>query len=80
MLDRRRPGGPIDTLDARELEVLARIAEGHANRAIAAQLHVSEHTLERHVSRIFAKLQLPRGVDGHRRVLAVLTYLRAQEG
>jgi DNA-binding NarL/FixJ family response regulator len=79
MLERRRPGGPIDTLTERERDVLARMAEGRSNRAIAAQLELSEHMLERDLTRIFEKLALPVDAEGHRRVLAVLTYLRSQE-
>jgi DNA-binding NarL/FixJ family response regulator len=79
VLDRRRPGGPIDALTVKEHDVLVRVAEGHSNRAIAADLELTEHTLERHLSSIFAKLALPAGGDRHRRVLAVLKYLRAQE-
>ena len=79
MLERRRPGGPIDALAPAELQVLVRLAEGQSNRAIAAGLTLSEHTLERHLSSIFAKLGLPAGPEGNRRVLAVLTYVRAQE-
>jgi DNA-binding NarL/FixJ family response regulator len=78
MLDRRRPGGPIDTLTDRERDVLAGMAEGRSNRAIGADLGLSEHTLERDLTRIFDKLELPVDSEGHRRVLAVLTYLRAQ--
>ena len=78
MLDRRRPGGPVDTLTDRERDVLARMAEGRSNRAIAADLGLSEHTLERDLTRIFDKLALPVDGEGHRRVLAVLTYLRAE--
>ena len=47
MLERRRPGGPIDTLTPRERDVLARVAEGQSNRAIAGGLELSEHTVER---------------------------------
>jgi DNA-binding NarL/FixJ family response regulator len=79
MLERRRPGGPIDALTPRERDVLAAMAQGMANRAIAAALGVSENTIERRLPRIFERLELPAGGDGHRRVLAVLSYLRAQE-
>ncbi len=79
ILERRRPGGPVDNLAERERAVLARMAEGHANRTIAAELELSDATLERVQARIFEKLELPSDVEGHRRVLAVLTYLRAQE-
>jgi DNA-binding CsgD family transcriptional regulator len=71
------PGGPIDTLTARERDVLARMAEGQSNRAIAARLDMTEHPLERDLTRILEKLALPVDAEGHRRVLAVLTYLRA---
>jgi DNA-binding NarL/FixJ family response regulator len=77
MLDRRRPEGPLDRLSPREREVLGRMAEGQSNQAIAESLGLSERVVERHVSSIFAKLELPSGAAGHRRVLAVLTYLRA---
>jgi DNA-binding NarL/FixJ family response regulator len=77
MLERRRPGGPIDTLTARERDVLARMAEGQSNRAIATDIEISGHTLERVLGNIFEKLALPVDGEGHRRVLAVLTYLRA---
>jgi DNA-binding NarL/FixJ family response regulator len=78
MLDRRRPGGAIDDLTAAERDVLARMAEGQSNRAIADGLDLSPHTLERHLTSVFAKLGLPPSADSHRRVLAVLTFLRAQ--
>jgi DNA-binding NarL/FixJ family response regulator len=77
MLDRRRPEGPLDRLSPREREVLGRMAEGQSNQAIAESLELSERVVERHVSSIFTKLDLPSGAAGHRRVLAVLTYLRA---
>jgi DNA-binding NarL/FixJ family response regulator len=79
MLERRRRGGPLDELSARELDVLAGMAEGRSNLAIAADLGISEHVLQRDVAAIFSKLELPVGAEGHRRVLAVLTYIRAQE-
>jgi DNA-binding NarL/FixJ family response regulator len=79
MLERRRAGGPLDTLSERELGVLARMAEGQDNRTIAAGLELSEHTLQRVLTRIFEKLGLGVDAEGHRRVLAVLEYLRAQE-
>jgi DNA-binding NarL/FixJ family response regulator len=78
MLDRRRPGGPLDKLNDRELDVLGRMAEGWSNRAIAAALDLSEHTLDREAGSIFAKLGLTATAEGHRRVLAVLAYLRTQ--
>ena len=80
MLERRRPGGPIDALTPRQRDVLARMAQGQSNRAIAADLEIGDHTLARELTSIFDKLELPADAEGHRRVLAVLTYLRAQEG
>jgi DNA-binding NarL/FixJ family response regulator len=76
MLGRARDEGPLDSLTAREREVLALMAEGRTNRAIAQQLFVSERSVERHVTAIFDKLDLPTGERDHRRVLAVLAYLR----
>jgi DNA-binding NarL/FixJ family response regulator len=76
MLGRSRDEGPLDSLTAREREVLAGMAEGRTNRAIAAELFVSERAVERHVTSIFNKLDLPTGEQDHRRVLAVLAYLR----
>ena len=80
MLDRRRRGGPLDELSERELDALAGMAEGRSNAAIATALGISESALQRDVASIFSKLGLPDDVEGHRRVLAVLTYIRAQEG
>ena len=79
MLERRRRGGPLDELSERELDVLAGMAEGRSNFAIATDLGISEHVLQRDIAGIFSKLDLPMGAEGHRRVLAVLTYIRAQE-
>jgi DNA-binding NarL/FixJ family response regulator len=79
MLDRRRRGGPLDELSARELDVLAGMAEGRSNAAIAADLGITEHAVQRHIGRLFDKLGLAVDAEGHRRVLAVLTYIRAQE-
>jgi DNA-binding NarL/FixJ family response regulator len=76
MLGRRREEGPLDSLTDRERDVLKAMAEGQTNRAIAAELFVSERAVERHVTAIFGKLGLGDGSDGgHRRVLAVLAYL-----
>jgi DNA-binding NarL/FixJ family response regulator len=74
-----RPGdtGPLDALTAREREVLALVAEGRSNGAIAQRLGMSQKTLEAHVRQILLKLDLPESHDDHRRVLAVLTYLRS---
>jgi DNA-binding NarL/FixJ family response regulator len=76
MLGRSRSATPLDQLSEREREVLARMAEGLSNRAIAESVGLTERAVERHVSAIFAKLALPTGAEGHRRVLAVLAYLR----
>jgi DNA-binding NarL/FixJ family response regulator len=71
----QRDDGPLDALTGREREVLGLMAEGRTNRAIAAELFVSERAVERHVTSIFTKLDLPVSSDDHRRVLAVLAYL-----
>ena len=72
-----RPRDPLAALSAREREVLALIAEGHSNAAIAARLLVTEAAVGKHVGNILAKLDLPPSDDTNRRVLAVLTYLGA---
>lgn len=76
LLQRRRMQAPLERLTTREREVLALMAEGHANRAIARHLRVSDAAIAKHVNNILAKLDLPPEPDGHRRVLAVLAYLR----
>jgi DNA-binding NarL/FixJ family response regulator len=76
LLGRRRRGNPLEALSPREREVLALMAEGRSNAAIAAELVVTDGAVEKHVSNIFAKLGLPATANDHRRVLAVLTYLR----
>jgi DNA-binding NarL/FixJ family response regulator len=75
MLRRRR--NPLEPLTPREREVLALVAEGRSNAAIAADLTVSDAAVAKHIRNILQKLQLPPTDDGHRRVLAVLTYLRS---
>jgi DNA-binding NarL/FixJ family response regulator len=67
----------LGQLSDREREVLALMAEGRSNQAIAERLVITERTVEKHVNGIFAKLQLPASPEDHRRVLAVLAYLRA---
>ena len=71
-----RPRDPLAALSAREREVLALLAEGHSNTAIAAKLYVAEAATGKHVGNILTKLDLPPSDDTNRRVLAVLTYLR----
>jgi DNA-binding NarL/FixJ family response regulator len=71
----RRPN-PLDALTTREREVLARMAEGRSNSAISEDLDLGVKTVETHISRVFSKLGLFDDTEGHRRVLAVLTYLR----
>jgi DNA-binding NarL/FixJ family response regulator len=77
LVRRPRDPDPLAELTERELEVLGLIAEGRSNRAIAARLVVTDKTIEAHVHSIFMKLDLEETPDDHRRVLAVLTYLRA---
>jgi len=76
LLRRRRPDDPLDSLTAREHEVLALVAEGLSNRAIGERLFVTERTVEAHVKQIFTKLGLGPDAGHHRRVLAVLAFLR----
>ena len=78
MVGRPREEGPLDTLTPREREVLVLMAEGRSNRGIAKQLVVMVPAVERHVTSIFGKLGLQQSPDDHRRVLAVLQYLREQ--
>jgi DNA-binding NarL/FixJ family response regulator len=77
LLGRRRRTDPLSRLTSREHEVLALMAEGHNNSAIAAHLVVTDGAVEKHISNVFAKLGLPDGDNHNRRVLAVLAYLRA---
>ena len=71
-----RDRNPLDELTERELEVLALIAEGHSNEGIAKRLFVSTKTVETHMRHILSKLDIGDTADYHRRVLAVLAYLR----
>jgi DNA-binding NarL/FixJ family response regulator len=73
---RRRRGDPLRTLTSREREVLGLMAEGRSNTAIAKHLVVTEGAVEKHVRNIFTKLDLPPDDEQHRRVLAVLAYLK----
>jgi DNA-binding NarL/FixJ family response regulator len=75
---RRQADNPVEHLTDREREVLALMAEGRSNRAIAERLFVTEHTVEKHVKNIFGSLLLPLSPDDHRRVLAVIAYLNSQ--
>jgi DNA-binding NarL/FixJ family response regulator len=77
LLKRPRRPGPLDDLTGREREVLALIAEGRSNQGIAQTLVLSPKTVEAHVGRILSKLGLDDTPDYHRRVLAVLAFLRA---
>jgi DNA-binding NarL/FixJ family response regulator len=76
LMRRRRRADPLDELSPREREVLGLIAEGLSNRGIARRLVVTERTVEAHVKQIFTKLDLKADIDSHRRVLAVLAFLR----
>jgi len=76
LLGRRPDDDPLAELTPRELEVLGLIAEGRSNKAICAKLFLSPKTVETHVNSIFLKLGLLPAPDDHRRVLAVLAYLR----
>ena len=77
VLETRRAPDPMHTLTERERDVLALVAEGHSNEAIAANLAVTTRTVETHMANIFMKLGLGSDPGTHRRVLAVLTHLRA---
>jgi DNA-binding NarL/FixJ family response regulator len=76
MLGRRREDRPLDRLSPREQDVLAAMAEGKSNRGIAESLFVSQAAIEKHITSIFEKLELEPAAKEHRRVLAVLVYLR----
>jgi serine/threonine-protein kinase len=76
LVARPRQNSPLETLTERELAVLALMAEGRSNQAIAGRLYMSAKTVETHVGSIFAKLGLRPAAEDHRRVLAVLEYMR----
>ena len=75
LLNASRHASTLGTLTAREQDVLALMAEGRSNGAIADRIFVSERAVEKHISNIFTKLNLPPSDSNHRRVLAVLAYL-----
>lgn len=75
MLARGRHDDPLSDLTPREREVLALMAQGRTNGAIAADLVVTQRAIEKHVKSIFSKLDLPHGAEGHRRVMAVLAFI-----
>jgi DNA-binding NarL/FixJ family response regulator len=76
LVGRRRGDDPLGELTPREREVLGLMAEGRSNQGIAERLVVTERAVEKHVTSIFSKLNLPAATADHRRVLAVLAYLR----
>jgi DNA-binding NarL/FixJ family response regulator len=76
LVGRRRGDDPLSRLTPRERDVLELMAEGRSNQGIAEKLVVTERAVEKHVTNIFGKLRLPAAPEDHRRVLAVLSYLR----
>jgi DNA-binding NarL/FixJ family response regulator len=78
MLGRRRRVDPLDELSPREREVLELMAQGRSNSGIAEQLVITESAVEKHVTSIFDTLGIDRSGEAHRRILAVLTYLRSR--
>jgi DNA-binding NarL/FixJ family response regulator len=77
LVGRRRKRDPIDELTPREREVLELMAEGRSNQAIGERLFITPRAVEKHITSIFGKLRLPPAPEDHRRVLAVLAFLRA---
>jgi DNA-binding NarL/FixJ family response regulator len=78
MLARQRREDPVEELSRRERDVLELMAQGRSNHGIAEQLVITESAVEKHVTAIFVKLDLERDFEPHRRVLAVLTFLRSR--
>ena len=78
MLARQRREDPVEELSPRERDVLELMAQGRSNHGIAEQLVITESAVEKHVTAIFEKLDLERDFEPHRRVLAVLTFLRTR--
>jgi DNA-binding NarL/FixJ family response regulator len=76
LVGRSRRDDPLSGVTPREREVLELMAEGRSNQGIAERLVITERAVEKHVTSIFGKLRLPAAVEDHRRVLAVLTFLR----
>jgi DNA-binding NarL/FixJ family response regulator len=76
LVGRSRKDDPISALTPREREVLELMAEGRSNQAISDRLFITERAVEKHVTSIFGKLRLPADAADHRRVLAVLAFLR----
>jgi DNA-binding NarL/FixJ family response regulator len=77
LLGKRRDAGPLDDITPREGEVLELMAEGRSNQGIAERLDISERAVQKHATAIFDKLGIAASTEDHRRVLAVLTFLRA---
>jgi len=77
LLGRNRANDPVAELTPREREVMELMAEGRSNQAIADRLFVTLRAVEKHVTSIFSKLDLPATTDDHRRVLAVLAFLQS---
>ena len=75
LLAKHGEAGPLASLTPREREVLAEMAEGRSNSAIASRLFITEKAVSKHINNIFTKLDLPPSTDDSRRVLAVLAYL-----
>ena len=75
LVGRSRRRNPLDHLSQREMDVLALMAQGRSNQAIANTLFITDKTVEAHVRAIFTKLDLPAAADDHRRILAVLAFL-----